>query len=289
MTSALRAIVISPSAWVLGAAGFLARGGILLFVLPIWSIPTPVGVTLLVPPLAVDTTGVSPDFLRQLVALGALLVVLAAVALVTGALADALAYARTCGLVPDGIAGVAGMLILVELAVLLPAIAASIVAAGRLIDVGEAEYLLPSSTAVPYVVRVVNGAWPQLLAVGGCLVVADVANALLSRVVLRRALAPPVVPSPRASIGRRVARAAAAWLGGWAATLLFVLPGLAAIELVWPVVRDQYAATLRSSPPSAAALVAVTALFIATWIGGVLVAGLGSAIRTAGWTFATLA
>ena len=309
MIGALRAVIASPSAWALGAAGFLARGGIIVFALPIWSLPTPVGVTLLIPPVAVDTTGVSPEFLRELLALGALLAVLAAVALVTGALADVVAFGRLARVsrpaAPGRIGSATARLVLVEVLSLLPAIAAAVVAAGRLVDVGETEYLLPSSTAVPYLVRVVNGAWPQLAAVGACLVFADIANAVLSRLVLRRvwgavglpsdarSLTDPLTggsgPSPSAGrAARGIARAVAAWLGGWTATAVFVLPGLAAIQLCWPLLRDAYAATLRPSPPPVPELVAVTVLVVAAWVGGVFVAGLGSAIRTAGWTLATV-
>lgn len=295
MSGALRAIVRSPAAWVVGAAGFLARGGVLLFALPVWSLPTPVGVALLIPPLAVDTTGISPDFLRELVAIGAVLSCVAALALVVGALADAIAFARLMEPRAPGegppVRAVAARLVVVELVAMLPAIAAAVVTTGRLVAVGETEYLLPSSTSVPYVVRIVNGALPEIVALAACLLVADAANAMLSRWVLHRSWR-RAVPARRHAggmpgIAALAARSAGAWVGGWAVTALFVAPGLLATSACWPALRDTYAATLGRTPPSPAELVAVTVLFVAAWVGGVLLAGLGSAIRTAAWTFAT--
>ena len=226
MSPAARGVLSSPVTWVVGAAGFLARGGILVLALPILSLPTPVGVTLLVPPLSVTTSGISSVFLPELLVAGTAAALVVAVGLLLGALADAVVYQRLVGLrrfapatagdtrapraaAPGprgGTPRLVGTLVAVEILALLPAIAMSIVTVSRLIAVGEQEYLLPSSTSVPYVARVLQGASMAVIALGACLLLADVVNALLSRRLLRRAYRAGPDPDRR-TVGTRGSRA----------------------------------------------------------------------------------
>ena len=326
MSHAARGLLSSPVMWLVGAAGFLARGGILVLALPILSLPTPVGVTLLVPPLSVTTSGISSAFVPELLAAGAFTVVAVALGLLLGVLADAVVYQQLAGLarthdvaghdvaardaaahdvathtsiLPATMPGPRGgaprlvaRLIGVEILALLPAIAMSIITVSRLIAVGEQEYLLPSSTSVPYVARVLQGASTALMALGACLLLADVVNALLSRRLLRGAYRPEAVPTagrPRptaraAQALRGAARIAATWLAAWLVTIVSLVPGLLAITLAWPAVRDTYAATLSSASPGPVELVAATLAFVAAWIVALLVAGAGSALRAAAWS-----
>ncbi len=326
MSHAARGLLSSPVMWLVGAAGFLARGGILVLALPILSLPTPVGVTLLVPPLSVTTSGISSAFVPELLAAGAFTVVAVALGLLLGVLADAVVYQQLAGLarthdvaghdvaardaaahdvathtsiLPATMPGPRGgaprlvaKLVGVEILALLPAIAMSIITVSRLIAVGEQEYLLPSSTSVPYVARVLQGASTALMALGACLLLADVVNALLSRRLLRGAYRPEAVPTagrPRpaaraAQALRGAARIAATWLAAWLVTIVSLVPGLLAITLAWPAVRDTYAATLSSASPGPVELVAATLAFVAAWIVALLVAGAGSALRAAAWS-----
>lgn len=315
MTGVLRDVLISPAAWIVGAAGFLARGGALILALPILSLPTPVGVTLLVPPLSVTTSGVSSVFALQLIAVGAVVAVLVVAALFLGALADLTAYGRIAVRGAPALAGlrspgssvtVVVRLMGVEIVALLPAAAAGLVAAARLVTVGEQEYLLPSSLAVPYAVRVLRGASTEVAALGACLLLADVVNALLSRRILRAAFTPAAhgttssgptavrVGRGRSALLRarsvlgRGGRIVATWLAAWSITLASLVPGLFAIDLVWPMVHDTYAATSSSVPPAPPVLLGVTLLLVAAWLTAVLLAGLGSAVRAALWSGVTL-
>lgn len=212
--------------------------------------------------------------------------------------------------------GLLARLVATELFALLPAIAAGLVTVSRLISVGEQEFLLPTSVDVPYPVRVVQGAAEPVIALAVCLLLADVANALISRRVLRRderrrgpeaatsaisdepAASDASSPVARADAGasplRRVrrdllalVRIGATWAGAWIVTLASIVPGVIAIELAWPGLRDAYTATMSRTPPSAEALVVATVVFVAAWVIALLVAGLGSAIRTILWSFAT--
>ena len=300
---AVRATLSSPSAWIVGTAGFLARGGLLVLALPILSLPTPVGVTLLVPPLGVTTSGVSPAFASELLAAGGVVVVLVLVALLVAALGEDAGYRQVAGgPVCRSTVATVGRLIAVEVLSLLPAIVAAVVAATQLVAVGEREYLLPSSTSVPYVVRVVQGAGAAVVAVGVALLLADLLNALGSRAVLRRAYpwtdrgaadhgtaghgTPP--PDGRGrSIPRwpvAVAALVVTWLATWLVTLASLAPGMLAVVLAWAPARDAYTATMSSAPPGWPQLAGTTVVLVAAWMGAILLAGAGSSIRALLWT-----
>jgi hypothetical protein len=311
VTGVLRDVLTSPAAWIVGAAGFLARGGALILALPILSLPTPVGVTLLVPPLSVTTSGVSSVLAPQLIAAGALVAVLVILALFLGALTDLAAYGRIAVRGAPDLADVRWprspavlvvQLMSVEILALLPAAAAGLAVAARLVTVGEQEYLLPSSLAVPYVVRLLRGASAEVAALAVCLLLADVVNALLSRRILRAAFTvaapgatsagPAVVQAGRgrsALLGVRSllacgSRIVATWLAAWSITLASLAPGLFVIGMVWPLVRDAYAATSSPAPPAPLVLLGVTLLLVAVWLAAVLLAGLGSALRAGLWS-----
>ncbi len=294
MRAALGALARSPLSWIAGAAGFLARGGLVALALPILSLPTPVGVTLLVPPIAVTTSGISASFIPELVALGVAACVVIVAALVLAATADAVAFDR---LVEQGsghagvrhLRGIVARLVGVEIVALIPTVIAAVVAADNLIAVGEHEYLLPSSSAVPYVVRVLRGAWPSVTAVAACLLVSDLVNAVLSRAVLRRAFGWPRPEGARhASFARSAVRVAGTWAAAWLVTGVSLALAVAVVELAWPPARDAYTATMSAPGPAPVELAAATVGLVVAWIAAVLIAGLGSSIRTLLWSFGTI-
>jgi len=318
--TALRRAFASPSGWGNGVAGFLARGGILLFALPIWVLPTPVGVSLLLGP--VDVTGPPRDAGTAILALagvaGALLLIVAAAA----AVSDLAAYRRLlggaegpqgAGREPAGAEGplwatepapasppgpvarpgwgdarlIAALVVLEAIAVL-PAAAVSVVAAGRLVTVGRAEYFLPSSLDVPFALRVVAGARNEVVALIACLVIADLVYAVLSRWLFRRRGPQLSRTAPRAP-GVRAARGAGAWLGSWLITAAFVLPGLALVAETWAIVRAVVAGRgLAGSPAEIAASLAAIALLVACWGIAIVAAGASSVIRSVMWSVALL-
>jgi hypothetical protein len=311
---ALQRAFAPPSGWGNGVAGFLARGGILLFALPISILPTPVGVSLLLGP--VDVTGPPRGASAAIWALvgvaGALLLFMAAVA----AVSDLAAYRRLLhrGEGPQGAGGepagagpplagsafgpvarpgwgdarlIAGLVVLEAIAVL-PAAAVSVAAAGRLVAVGREEYFLPSSLTVPFTLRVVAGARNEVVALTVCLVLADLFYAVMSRWLFHRRgphLYRPAPPGP----ATRAARGVGVWLGSWLVTAAFVLPGLALVVGAWTIVREVVAGGgLPGSPVELAGSLAAVALFVACWGIAVVAAGASSVIRSVMWSVALL-
>ena len=304
--TALRREFASPSGWGNGVAGFLARGGIFLFALPIWVLPTPVGVSLLLGP--VDVTGPPRDAGAAILALagvaGALLLIMAAAA----AVSDLAAYWRLlgggepAGAEPPadasapwpvarpgrGDAKLIASLILLEGISVLPAAVVSVAVAGRLVAVGREEYFLPGSLDVPFALRVVAGARNEVVALIVCLVLADLVCAVLSR-WLFRLRGPQVSRSAPRPPGVRAARGAGAWLGSWLITAAFVLPGLALVAETWAIVRAVVAGRgLTGSPAEISASLAAIALLVACWGIAIVAAGASSVIRSVMWSVALL-
>src|SRR5690242_4505601 len=63
-----------PSAWIVALAGFLARGGIVVLLVPILPLPSPVGIANIVGPAVVTPAGPSSQGIAILVAAGVVVV-----------------------------------------------------------------------------------------------------------------------------------------------------------------------------------------------------------------------
>ncbi len=309
----LAATLSSPSAWLVGAAGFLARGGVLLLAVPVWVLPTPVEATLFLPSAAIGASGPTPEFTRVLVVLGLIGAVVVLAALLVGAACDVAAFERVA--VPAGwpdresreatdaasaAARAAGRrriaernafiaLALVEVAALVPVGVAVVFAADRLLQVGRVEYLTPSDLAVPFVVRVIVGASDAVAVVVASLVAADAINAIGSRLVLRRAFHVARTHARRgpAAALAGVAASLAAWLSSWIVTLVAVPPGILLSMAAWTRVRAAYPEwSTRGDPGTILAALGWTAAFVAVWVIAAAVAGAASAIRSVLWSSA---
>jgi hypothetical protein len=331
---ALAATLSTPQGWLVGAAGFLVRGGILAFAVPVWALPSPVGVSILLGPFAIDASGFTQEFLARLIALAALAAVIVLAGAVVAAICEYDAWERGATTLPPARQGQGGMdgagvarvddrpilrhrrvsvvagLVAIEIVALLPAAVAAWLTAGRLVEVGRVEYLLPSSLDVPYAVRVVNAARTEVAVLAACLIFAELVNAIASRRLLRRMMppgnsrtaqtGPGVLDSPdhpgaeRRGASRRILELAAgtqrimgAWLGGWVVTAVTLLPGLLATVGTWNVLRAVYAAhDVRADPLDLVLSIGATLLFAAAWAAAVALAGAGSATRSMLWTAA---
>ncbi len=281
----------SPRLWAIGLAGFLARGGIVAFALPIVVLPSVVGLTTFIGPNSVTAAGLAP----RLVALLALTVALLAAWVVLGTLVAA-AVDRVLvravldidgpGAPPDGADRGPGLarLVAIRLASLVPFGLGVAVGGVRLGQVGYQELILPSDSTTPFVLRVLLGA-PEVVAL---LVLTWLASELLGSVAVRLAIVEgrTVVGSLAAGLGwivRRPVRSAAVSLVTVLGSLVVVGPAVAAATLAWGGVR---AVLLGAADP--VAVVAVVALFVVTWAGGLALAGIAAAWRSAAWSLAVV-
>jgi hypothetical protein len=315
--TALAVVLSDPALWVLGTAGFLARGGWLVFVLPIWTLPSPVAITTLLGADVLGTGRVS----AQLVALLAAGLAVIATALVASAVAavavDVAAFehfvrdpetlelrrGREARQLSPGerirlILGLVGLLGLL----LVPAATAVMATALRMIQAAYQDFLLPGSLDVPLALRVLFSSWAHVAVLVLCLLGGELLASVASRQLLaarfglgvrvrgRDPMARRSLRGSVAAVSTRALRIAATWMLAWLVTLGLLVPGLGGILLGWAAVRSAFldADALRDVQGAVAAGPAAV-LFVALWCGALLLAGFGSAVRAALWTAESMA
>ena len=169
---------------------------------------------------------------------------------------------------------------LVRLLGLLPVIAVAIVAWQPLYDAAYRELVLPDDLASPLGIRVLRDVPWVVAAVVATFLAADAAAALgVRRLVFRRQ---PVLVAwllGWADLVRRPIRAIATAAFGLGVLALLAGPALLAAAAGWGRVRD---AMVHGTDPLAA--LATVVLWVAIWLGGLVLAGVGNAIRAAAWT-----
>ena len=302
--AAVAVVLGDPVLWLLGAGGFLARGGFLVLALPIWTLPSAVEISTLLGPDALGVGGLGQrGTALALIAAGTTLLVIFA-ALSVSAVVELASWQRLRAHADwrDGAAEVArrpvsrrSRVVLVldlvgaGLACLLPALIAAVVAIAAVVHAVWGEIVLPGPLEVPLLVRVAVRAAPALALVAVALVVGDVLHAVASRRVLAGFNDPdaapgrPVLRALRHVVrhpARSLANAALAWL----ITASAVLPALAATAVCWMFLRATYRTGGSSGLGDTATLFGATVLFVSVWCTTLLLAGLASALRAALWT-----
>jgi hypothetical protein len=296
-TLVLTAVLADPGAWLLGTAGFIVRGGIVVLLLPIWTAPSPVGIALLIGPSVIDTGRLGgPALIAALVGLAGI-VLLVGGALLAAAWLEEMAYERL-GRDPETEAlsgrrpGSArrprrlGWLVLVQLAALLPVLLAALHGAGPIAASVRNEILLPGDLALPLVLRAARGATEPLLILAASVVLAEAISGLLSRRVLRPDARPDRRRAPVALL-RGVGSAITASTLGWLLAAVVLLPAMGAVVVAWGNVRGAWLSGAPFVPGRVEAEVAAagaTLLFVAVWVGALLLGGVVSALRGALWT-----
>ena len=179
---------------------------------------------------------------------------------------------------------------------LVPILLVALVAGDRMGHVLVAEARSPSSVTVPLALRVLNGARLELAL---CLVVALVMEALVSLgsrrlLAVRFGLAPDDAAATTegrtalagaARLVTQPARSLGVALLSWCVTIVGVGLALVAVEVAWANARDVLLSLADTTQP----VVLMTALlelalFCTVWLGGLLLVGVASALRTALWT-----
>ncbi len=281
-----------PLAWAVGLAGFLAGGGILLVGIPIAVLPTPTGLqNSLGGPITTLVVGTPSTALIVLIAgVAAALVALVLAGVVAGAWAErqgielALAAAadeEILGSAPD-LAGAPGTLrvALVRLLSLIPVAVAAVAAWPALYDATYRELILPTDLASPLPVRVIRAVPGPLAAVAVTWLVSDAAAAAgVRHLVLERRPVAMAWLLGWTDLALRPLRILGTALAGAAVLAIVVIPVVLAAEAGWSRVRELM---LAGGDPGGAMLAVV--LWIAIWLGGLVLVGIAAAIRVAAWT-----
>jgi len=281
--------LVRPATWAVALAGFLAGGGIVILAWPVLALPTPTGLqNLLGAPISTLAFG---DPSAELVRAAAVIGGLAAVLLAAGLLAGAWAERESIGLVLAGAAeegycsparpaarppGLARIALLRGLA-LLPPLAAFALAWPALYDVTYQELILPGDLAVPLPVRVMARLPLALAALAAVWLLSDTAGALsVRRLVLERHGMLRAWALGWADLARRPLRVAAAVALGGIVLLAAVGPALAAAAVA--LTRAREVLILAAGSPLG---ILAAALWVGIWLGAVVLAGIGAAVRSA--------
>ncbi len=284
MASAFVATLANPTWWAIALAAFLVRGGLLLILLPLITLPTTASlITDLAPVLEALVLGRSSveGFVLTLAIAGAILAALAAAGL-AGSWLD-LALVREAAADEDvdlpwrPVNGSVRQAFSIRLTAHLPTLVALAYAALRLITVGYEEFTSPGDPGMPVAARIISRAPDALVVVVLAWLIGETVGSLAAR---RAALG---LGTPAALLGslRQVIRPRGlATLGLTSAALVAVwLPFEGTIRLAWEHIR---AYLLEGAPivPLAAALL----LLVSAYVLGLGVVGAVLAWRATAWT-----
>lgn len=284
MQSALVATLARPDWWAMALAAFLVRGGIILVLLPIVSLPSTAGLTTLFAPAleALILGGATV----QGVLIGTIVVVVALAALAAAGLAGSwldLALIREAAGDEDLDLGWAPVRASVRpaFAIRLAAHLPTLVALGygfiRIVSVAYQELTDPGATGVPVAVRVIERAPEALIVVVVAWIIAETVGSLAAR---RAAAGAPASAAFVASIRQVVGVRGLATLVMTSAVLVGIgIPFVFAASRAWEHLRG-YLIDGVDAVQLAAALV----VLVATWVLGLAVLGAGLAWRASAWT-----
>jgi hypothetical protein len=280
-----------PALWVLALAGFLARGGIVAFLLPIVALPSPSGVAnVIAPALTSFAFGlVSRSFVEIVAALVALLVgwivlgglvgVWADVELVRAASADEELAIGGRYVVPPGRTTVVrafGVRLLSHL----PLAAALAWGAARIVQAAYAELVTPFEVITPLFIRVLGDVPDAIAAIVTLWLLGEAAGGLAVRhIVLGRKSAAASVRDGWLDLVRRPRSSLGTLLATDVAVGVAVVSSALAAGVVWSWVR--LAILGRDGPAQIGAAIGV---LVAVWLGGLLLTSVAVAWRSVAWT-----
>jgi hypothetical protein len=298
-----------PGSWALGLLGFLVRGGALLVMLPILSVPSPVLLSML---FRGEVGMIGRGELRVIaIGVGVVLAIVAILGVIASAYADlALAErfvrdSESEGLrqgrraVPLSRASRRSLLwwvASVQAVALLPVIGVVSLLVASIVRATTDELLSPTTTELPLVGRVLPAIGPQLLIAGVVLVLVEMLSSLATRRLMANAwgLLPAgpddgsetrVALRGAGRLVRRPARVIATALTGW--LVIGTIGGfvLSVTLLAWGTARDVLVAGGATGDPVGwLAGAALIALFAGVWIGGLGLIGFATALRSGLWT-----
>lgn len=309
MGTALALVLGDPALWLLGLLGFAARGGFVVLVVPIVTIPSPVLLSILFRG-EISTSGVTPAFATLAVAIVAALALCMLFGLFAAAYADVTAYERSMrdqetdqlrngltirALVPSERRSLIIWVAAIESAGLVPILLAVLATVDRLAEVLVHELQAPSALDVPLTLRVVRDITPELLVTLVVAIIAEVfvsmgaRRLMASRLGLLQPAAPAggevriVLAGARRAL-RHPGRTTAATAAAWVATLATVVPVLCAVMIAWGGVRDVLLTPGLDDAARIAASAIALVVFGSIWFTGLVLVGVGSALRTAIWS-----
>jgi hypothetical protein len=284
--------LLRPLSWALGLAGFLAGGGVIVVAWPIVVLPTLTGLqNALGGPVSSLVFGGPSSGLVAIIAVGiAMGIGLVVLGTIAGAWAERQGIAVALDAAADDGMGLAtadldrapgaGRVALVRLLGLAPVVIAVALAWRPLYDATYHELILPSSLSTPLPLRVIREAPLPVIGIVVTWLLADAAAAVgVRRLVLERRRVFEAWLLGWSDLVRRPHRILPAALAGLLVLVLMTGPALLAAAIGWGRVRD-----ILVGGRDPLIVLAAVLVWVAIWLGCLVLAGVGSAVRAATWT-----
>lgn len=308
LVTSLLATLAHPETWMLALAGFLVRGGIVAFLIPILVLPTPVGLANLAGPTLIEF--VFGGFSLGLVVLIAFGVGVTMAWIVFGGLlaatlevegirivvgdedVTASAPARHDASEDAGSPEIASVpahafdptrqalrILAARMAMLFPLFAAIAWASARTVAVTYEELTLPSDVTTPIVWRIVAAVPDVVVVVVLVWLVGEVVGGIAARrIALEGASISGALRGAVMEVIVRPVRTLVLFAVPAAILLLVLIPAAGAASVAWAGLRAALA-----DRDTVAAILAVF-VFVGLWAGGLVLAGMVAAWRHAAWT-----
>lgn len=285
-----RAALEAPRLWPVALAGFLARGGIVLFALPIVALPSVVGLTTFIGPNSITAAGLAPRLVAMIGLTTAVLMIWITLATLVGAATDRLLIRAIVAARPASERPLRApdrdlaTLFVIRLVSLVPFALGVAIGGARLGQVAYQELVLPTDSSAPLVTRILAGA-PEVVAL---LAATWLASELIGAVGVRLAMRDDrsALRSLAGALGwtvRHPVRSFGTLLATVLVSVVLIGPMIAVSIAAWASVRDLLLSDVR---PSIGFLAVV--LFVVSWLVGLLVAAVVATWRSAAWSLAVV-
>jgi hypothetical protein len=278
-----------------GLLGFLARGGLVAFLLPIVVLPTPIGIANFIGGTALTGSGPSDGLLRLIASIVAIIAVVLVAGAVLGAIADVLlaregvraamtrgseagseaaAPAAEAAAPPAVVAarvtaGLLGRLLVIRAICLLPVGVALAWAAARLVAAGYHQLILPDDLALPLAVRILLEALDGAVVLLTVWLLAEwVAGVAVRRVIVEHRSPAAALGLAVAGIARRPLTSLGTYGIGVVGAVLAGGPALVLAAMLW----SRLQALLADDVPILLLLPA-TFVFVLVWVAGLAAVG----------------
>lgn len=305
--AAVAVVAGQPASWLVGALGFICRGGIFLLALPIVVVPSPIQVRLLLGE-SVGSGGLTAGFFAGLAPLLGVAGLVGALALALVAHAELVAFERLVadpesidqreGREPRSLSAserwhLTASLFAVQVAAAVALFAAALPLAGAAYEVTVGELIRPSEGDGSLYSRVLAGVREPLLVLFAALVVIDIVSAVASRALLVRTFGLGRRPErgPVRALAEALARAIreplrtiGTALVAWVTSAIVLLPAIWALAVAADTARGAFLSSRAADPQMAPWLIVVTAVLVAVWGVTLVLCGFVSALRAALWT-----
>ena len=291
MAAAALTALARPSLWAPALGGFLARGGILAFLLPIAVLPTPSGIAnVIAPALTSFAFGlVSASFVEIVMVVAALIAGWIVLGGLAGAWADielirSAATDEELGLPFAGLSGPGRGLVARALAVRtlahLPLAAALVWGAVRIVAAAYAELTSPFEVVTPLAIRILGDVPDAIAVVVAVWLLGEAAGGLaVRRLVLERRSVPASIANGWLDLFRRPRSGFGTLVITDLGVGLAVISSALAANVVWSWVRLVILGRAGAFEVGSAVVV-----LVGLWLGGLLLTSVATAWRSMAWT-----